>query len=163
MTDSLSLCIDDLVVAFDRKPVLNAVSLTVRPGESLALVGPNGAGKSTLLRAVLGIVPITQGDVSVLGLSPVAARRHVAYVPQAETLDPEFPVTAAQVVLMGRYREIGWWRRPVGRRQTCRSRRARRGWIERPGHKPLRHVIGRPASASAPRSGHCPEGPVAVT
>ncbi len=112
MTDSLSLCIDDLVVAFDRKPVLNAVSLTVRPGESLALVGPNGAGKSTLLRAVLGIVPITQGDVSVLGLSPVAARRHVAYVPQAETLDPEFPVTAAQVVLMGRYREIGWWRRP---------------------------------------------------
>jgi len=61
---------------------------------------------------VLGLVPVVRGSISVLGRSPRAARREVAYVPQADTLDPEFPVSVEQVVLMGRYRRIGWLRRP---------------------------------------------------
>ena len=106
------LAIRHAAVAYDRAPVVEDVDGTVSPGQSVALIGPNGAGKSTLIRAVLGLLPVVRGSIEVLGRSPEAARPKVAYVPQADTLDPEFPVSALQVVLMGRYRRIGWVRRP---------------------------------------------------
>ena len=112
MTDAQPLCIDSLAVAYGHEPVLEGVSFDLSPGASLAVVGPNGAGKSTLLRAILGLAPVVAGSVSVLGLDPVTARRQVAYVPQADTLDTEFPIDAIGVVLQGRYRQIGWFRRP---------------------------------------------------
>ncbi len=108
----VALQLDDVTVAFDRDVVLEGVTGTVNAGGSLALIGPNGAGKSTLIRAILGLVPVERGTVTVLGRTPVAARLDVAYVPQGDALDSEFPVTVAQVVLMGRYRRIGWFRRP---------------------------------------------------
>ncbi|WP_433041800.1 metal ABC transporter ATP-binding protein [Dactylosporangium sp. CS-033363] len=107
-----ALVIADAAVAYGAEPVLTGVTGTVGAGEVVALIGPNGAGKSTLIKAVLGLVPIVGGSVTVLGRSPAAARRDVAYVPQADTLDAQFPVSAGQVVLMGRYRRIGWFRRP---------------------------------------------------
>jgi manganese/iron transport system ATP-binding protein len=107
-----SLALRGVVVAYDRTVVVEGVTGTVPPGGSVALVGPNGAGKSTLLRAILGLADVTGGSITVLGRAPAAARRDVAYVPQADALDPEFPVSALQVVLMGRYRRIGWLRRP---------------------------------------------------
>jgi manganese/iron transport system ATP-binding protein len=108
----LALVLEGLGVAYERDPVVEGVSGRLLPGGSLALIGPNGAGKSTLIKAVLGLVPVVAGRVEVLGTSPAAARRRVAYVPQAEALDTEFPVSALQVVVMGRYRRIGWVRRP---------------------------------------------------
>ncbi|MEU7869904.1 ABC transporter ATP-binding protein [Dactylosporangium sp. NPDC049140] len=104
--------IEDATLSYGAEPVLAGVSGTVAPGAVVALIGPNGAGKSTLIKAVLGLVPVVGGTVTVLGRSPAAARRDVGYVPQADTLDAQFPVSAAQVVLMGRYRRIGWLRRP---------------------------------------------------
>ena len=101
-----------VAVAYDRVPVVEDVDGTVPAGTSVALIGPNGAGKSTLIRAVLGLVPLLRGSVAVLGRPPQAARRRVAYVPQADTLDAEFPVSAFQAVLMGRYPRVGWVRRP---------------------------------------------------
>ena len=106
------LVAEDAAIAYDREPVLEGVSGEVAAGESVALIGPNGAGKTTLLKAVLGLVPVVRGSITVLGRPPAAARRQVAYVPQAAALDPEFPVSAGQVVLMGRYPGIGWVRRP---------------------------------------------------
>jgi manganese/iron transport system ATP-binding protein len=106
------LDIDDATVAYDAEPVLTGVTGRVEAGQVVALIGPNGAGKSTLLKAVLGLVPVVGGAISVLGRSPAAARRDVGYVSQADTLDPQFPVSVAQVVLMGRYRQVGWLRRP---------------------------------------------------
>ena len=76
-------------VAYERDPVVEGVDGEVAAGQSVALIGPNGAGKSTLIRAVLGLVPLTSGSIRVLGRAPQAARRQVAYVPQADTLDPE--------------------------------------------------------------------------
>jgi manganese/iron transport system ATP-binding protein len=109
-TDALH--VHDLSVAYDREVVLRDVHARLAPGESVALIGPNGAGKSTFIRAILGLVPATSGWVEVLGTTPAKARARVAYVPQTDALDPEFPVTVAQVALMGRYRRIGWFRRP---------------------------------------------------
>jgi manganese/iron transport system ATP-binding protein len=106
------LVIDDAVVAYDRVPALEGVHGRVRRGEAVALIGPNGAGKSTLIRAVLGLVPVVAGRIEVLGRPPQEVRREIAYVPQADTLDAEFPVSVEQAVLMGRYRRVGWLRRP---------------------------------------------------
>jgi manganese/iron transport system ATP-binding protein len=109
---SAALVLSDVTAAYGREPVIEGVTGTVETGGSVALIGPNGAGKSTLIKAVLGLVPLVGGTIEVLGRSPAEARAEVAYVPQAEALDRNFPVSAVQVVLMGRYRRIGWLRRP---------------------------------------------------
>jgi manganese/iron transport system ATP-binding protein len=99
-------------VRYATTTALEDIDGSVRAGEAVALIGPNGAGKSTLIKAILGLVPVASGRIRVLGRAPAAARRQLAYVPQADTLDPDFPVSVRQAVLMGRYRQIGWLRRP---------------------------------------------------
>jgi len=110
--DGPALALHDVTVSYGRASALDGVTGSVSPGSAVALIGPNGAGKSTLLKAILGLVPLRRGRIEVLGTSPTDGRRHVAYVPQADTLDAEFPVSVGHVVLMGRYRQIGWFRRP---------------------------------------------------
>jgi manganese/iron transport system ATP-binding protein len=128
------LVIRHAAVAYGRVPVLENIDGEVLAGQSVALIGPNGAGKTTLIRAVLGLVPVVRGTIEVLGRPPAAARRQVAYVPQADNLDAEFPVSVEQVVLMGRYRRIGWLRRP-GRadREAARQALAEVGLADRAG------------------------------
>jgi manganese/iron transport system ATP-binding protein len=105
-----ALVLAEASVAYGRVPVLERVHGQVDPGRTVALIGPNGAGKSTLIKAVLGLVPVVAGSITVLGRAPAQARRDVGYVPQADTLDADFPVSVRQVVLMGRYRKVGWLR-----------------------------------------------------
>ncbi|MEU6207769.1 ATP-binding cassette domain-containing protein, partial [Micromonospora musae] len=97
-------------VGYHGTPVLTEIDLTLARGQRLALVGPNGAGKSTLIKSILGLVPVLAGTATVLGRTPADARTVTGYVPQTDSLDADFPVTAAQVVMMGRYPRIGWWR-----------------------------------------------------
>lgn len=109
-SDKAPLSIHDMTVAYHRKPVLWDVDLDLPEGKLIALVGPNGAGKSTLLKSALGLVPRASGDVKVYG-KPYAEQRHlVAYVPQRESVDWDFPVNALDVVAMGLYRKIGWFK-----------------------------------------------------
>jgi len=108
------LSIHDMTVAYHRKPVLWDVDYDTPPGKLIGIVGPNGAGKSTLLKAALDLIPKASGRVMVFG-KPYKSQRHlVAYVPQRESVDWDFPVSALDVVAMGRYGKIGWFR-PVSR------------------------------------------------
>lgn len=104
--------IHDMTVAYHRRPVLWDVDLAIE-GPSLAgIVGPNGAGKSTLIKAVLGLVPLASGSVKLFGRDAQRQRRLVGYVPQRESVDWDFPVSVLDVVLMGTYGQLGWFRRP---------------------------------------------------
>ena len=90
------------------------LDLDIEAGSAVALIGPNGSGKSTLLRGLLGLAELTAGSVKVLGTTPVAARKDVATLPQADSRSTELPVTLRQVVAMGLYRRLGPLR-PLGR------------------------------------------------
>lgn len=95
------------------KPILEDVSFSVGQGERVALVGPNGAGKSTLFKVIVGLMPHLTGDVLVHGHSHHAGDcPSIGYVPQRESVDWNFPVTVRDVALMGRVKEIGWFRWP---------------------------------------------------
>lgn len=107
------VCIHGMTVAYDRKPVLWDIDLDIPEGKITGIVGPNGAGKTTLIKAVLDLVPKATGTVSIYGDSYAKSRHLVAYVPQRESVDWEFPVSARDVVLMGRYGHIGWCKRPT--------------------------------------------------
>jgi manganese/zinc/iron transport system ATP- binding protein len=108
--------VNDLTVAYREHPVLWDVDLSVPEGVLLAIVGPNGAGKTTFIRAVLGLVQSAAGEVRIYG-EPYREQRHlVGYVPQRGSVDWDFPTTALDVVMMGRYGALGWLRRP-GRRE----------------------------------------------
>lgn len=106
----------DLNVAYQTKVVVWDADFDAPAGKLVAIVGPNGAGKSTLIKAALGLVPTASGSIRFFGLPYREARHRVAYVPQRESVDWDFPVSAVDVVAMGLYRKLGWCR-PVGRRE----------------------------------------------
>lgn len=103
--------------------VLSDVSFRVEPGEVVGLIGPNGGGKSTLLKAIAGVIPLRSGSVTMGGRPLRTLTGRTAFVPQREDVNWEFPATALDVVLMGRYRPAGWLRRP-GREDRRRAREA---------------------------------------
>ena len=109
------LSIHAMTVAYRRKPVLWDVDYDAPAGRLIAVVGPNGAGKSTLIKASLGLVPRAAGQVEFWGKDLRAVRQRIGYVPQRESVDWDFPVSALDVACMGRYRRIGWCR-PVSKR-----------------------------------------------
>ena len=108
----------DVTVAYDRRPVLWNVDLVIDEPCLFGIIGPNGAGKSTLLKAALGLVPLMGGRVDFLGRPLAEVRGQVGYVPQRETVDWNFPVTVMDVVLMGTYPRLGWFRRPRARERA---------------------------------------------
>jgi manganese/zinc/iron transport system ATP- binding protein len=107
--------IDDLTVAYRERPVLWDVDMVVPPGVLMAVVGPNGAGKTTLIKAVMGLIRPAAGQILIHGRPSTGQRRLLAYVPQRGSVDWDFPTTVLDVVTMGRYGRLGWFRAP-GRR-----------------------------------------------
>ena len=99
-----------LTVAYNEKPVLWDVDLELPKGRLIAIIGPNGAGKTTLIKTIIGLLRPVTGSVSFAGTGRRGSR--IAYVPQSESVDWDFPATALETVLMGRYGQLGWLRNP---------------------------------------------------
>jgi manganese/zinc/iron transport system ATP- binding protein len=115
-TPQIALHVEDLTVAYQRKPVLWDVDLDVPAGVLMAIIGPNGAGKTTLIKAVLNLIPRAAGRALFFGQPYEQARALVGYVPQRGSVDWDFPTSVLDVVMMGLYGRLGWFRRP-GRRE----------------------------------------------
>jgi manganese/zinc/iron transport system ATP- binding protein len=104
--------VTDLTIAYKDKPVLWDVDMDVPSGTLMAIVGPNGAGKTTLIKSILGLVKPAAGQVLVYGRTYEEQRHLVGYVPQRGSVDWDFPTSVLDVVMMGRYGALGWFKRP---------------------------------------------------
>lgn len=107
-----ALKIHQLSVNYEKTPVLWDISLEIPQGKMAAIIGPNGAGKSTFLKTILGLIRPISGSIAFFGKSFKKAREQVAYVPQKESVDWDFPITVFDLVLMGRYGKLGFFNRP---------------------------------------------------
>jgi zinc transport system ATP-binding protein len=105
MNVACAIRMEGVSFAYGVAPVLSDVSLEISPAETVSVVGPNGGGKTTLLRLILGLEKAQSGRVEVLGTDPVRSRPRIGYMPQQLRYDNKFPITALQVVLMGRLRK----------------------------------------------------------
>jgi manganese/zinc/iron transport system ATP- binding protein len=115
-----AVAVHHLTVAYRDAPVLWDVDVEIPRGTLTAIIGPNGAGKSTLLKAILGLVPVAAGSIEILGSDDPGQRRLIGYVPQRGSADWTFPTSALDVVTMGTYGQLGWFRRP-GRAERERA------------------------------------------
>lgn len=126
-----ALEINDLTVCYKESPVLWDIDLEIPTGILGAIVGPNGAGKTTLIQSILGLLKPVAGSVQVFDLPIHQAIHRVAYVPQRGSVDWDFPATVLDVVLMGTYGRLGWFRRPGSKeRQLARDSLDRVGMLE---------------------------------
>jgi manganese/iron transport system ATP-binding protein len=102
-----------VTVTYNGQPALEEIDFSVSAGTRVAVVGPNGAGKSTLFKAVIGLLPLASGRIQINGAPLHQAT--IGYVTQREEVDWTFPVTVEDVVMMGRYGQLGWLRWPSRR------------------------------------------------
>lgn len=105
--------VTSLRVSYDETVALDGVNLTVASGQVHGLVGMNGSGKSTLFKSLMGLIDVQTGSMEIFGTPPTKARKalRVAYTPQSEEVDWDFPISVRDVVTMGRYGHMGWRRR----------------------------------------------------
>jgi manganese/zinc/iron transport system ATP- binding protein len=123
-----------LTVNYDKTPVLWDITFEIPAGKLVGIIGPNGAGKSTLIKTALGLLKPISGKVEFFGHSLKDERQRIAYVPQRESVDWDFPITVHDLVLMGRYGRLGLLRWP---RQA--DRQAADYYLELVGMQEYRH------------------------
>lgn len=104
--------VEDLTMAYHDKPVLWDNDVDIIKNSRTAIIGPNGAGKSTLLKGILGLNKKLSGEVLVMGQEVKKVQDKIAYIPQASSVNWDFPTTVLDVVVMGRYVHLGWIKRP---------------------------------------------------
>lgn len=107
-----ALTIKDVQVSYHGRSAIEAIDLTLEQGKVLGIIGPNGAGKSTLLKAILNLVSIDKGTIEIFGLNLKENRKRIAYVPQRNQYDWDFPIHVLDAVLIGTYPILGIFKRP---------------------------------------------------
>ena len=140
MTTALS--VSGLSFAYRDSLVLREVTLDLPQGVVLGVIGPNGAGKSTLLKAVVGLLKPAKGTVACFGQPLQKARRRVGYMRQASSVDWDFPTTVSDVVLMGTYGGLGWFRRPGTKERDVAVAALKRVGIPHLAHRPISQLSG---------------------
>src|SRR5688572_24322642 len=135
VTTTSPLDVQNITVAYREDPVVEDVSFSLPAGSLVAIIGPNGAGKSTLLKAMLDLIPRRSGTVRFFGQPYRDVRTRVAYVPQRSGVDWDFPTNALDVVLMGTYGRLGWFRRPGAKEralaEACLAKLGMDGYAQR--------------------------------
>ncbi len=116
------LVAEHVTASYAERPALDDVTFSVPAGTRVAVVGPNGAGKSTLFKAIVGLLSLQCGRITLHDQSVGEHQECVAYVPQRAEIDWRFPVTVRDVVMMGRFAQIGWMKRPTRQDQDAVSR-----------------------------------------
>lgn len=111
MNSSAAITVSHLEVKYRNVKALEDVNFVAHPGKLTGIIGPNGAGKSTLIKAMLGLTPANSGIVLYKGKPLIEQLSQIAYVPQRSQIDWTYPATVSDVVLMGRVRKAGWFRR----------------------------------------------------
>jgi zinc transport system ATP-binding protein len=114
MTEQAVITVEKVSFSYNDLPVLEDVTLTVHERDFISIVGPNAGGKTTLLKLILGLLKPTSGTIRVFGQPPGKVRSRIGYMPQHASLDPLFPVSVLDVVLMGRLgngKDLGFYRR----------------------------------------------------
>lgn len=109
--------VEDLTVAYDLNPVLWDIDLVYPKGKLISIVGPNGAGKSTLIKTMLGLLKPISGTTTFEGKPYKDVYRKIGYVPQRGSVDWDFPTTVFDVVLMGTYGHLGWFKRVTNKQR----------------------------------------------
>ena len=104
--------VEDLTIAYHDKPVLRNCDIDIMDGSITAIIGPNGAGKSTLIKGILGLQNKLAGKILIMGKPLKKVQKKIAYIPQISEVNWDFPTTVMDVVLMGRYVHLGWFRHP---------------------------------------------------
>ncbi|HSD51528.1 MAG TPA: metal ABC transporter ATP-binding protein [Candidatus Methylomirabilis sp.] len=102
----------DLDAGYDGTPAVEGITFAIPPGQMVGVIGPNGAGKTTLFKAILGLIPHQRGEILLHEAPALGQRAMMGYLPQLEEINRDFPVSVADVVMMGRYPRIRWGRRP---------------------------------------------------
>lgn len=109
---SVALQVKNLYVSYHGNNVLKNINFSTTKGNLIGIIGPNGAGKSTLMKAILGLIRKDNGDVKILGTEVAHVRKKIAYIPQRNDIDWDFPITVIDTVLIGTYPKLGVFRRP---------------------------------------------------
>lgn len=109
--DNYAVQVENLTVAYDIRPVLWNINLSIPKSHLVAIIGPNGAGKTTLLKAMLGLLKPVSGKIIFENERSKKVSNQIAYVPQCGSVDWDFPATALDIVTMGRYAHLGWFKR----------------------------------------------------
>ena len=110
MNSSTAINITNVGVHYRTQEALRDVNCTIKPGRITGIFGPNGAGKSTLMKALLGLVPMSSGQVLYDNKPLMQQLEKVAYIPQRSQIDWNYPATVWDVVMMGRVKKTGWLR-----------------------------------------------------
>jgi zinc transport system ATP-binding protein len=123
--------IHNLNFSFNSQAVLRDVDLDVKEGDFMAMIGPNGGGKTTLLKLMLGLLAADSGSIRMFGERPPAVSHRIGYVPQDVNINKDFPVSALDVVLMGKLKPgRGWSRHSQADRDAARDALAQVGMQE---------------------------------
>ncbi len=146
MKDNVIIKFSNATIAYQQRMALEDISLEIYQGEFVGIIGPNGSGKTTLLKSVLGLVRPGRGSVQIFDCACHKLRCHhkakIGYIPQKEQIDPNFPVTVMETVMMGRYSSIGLLKRPARKDRELAFNALREVEMEGYMNAPLGHLSG---------------------